>query len=411
MDISDRIINVYSEIGKLRKVVLHRPGKELENLVPDYLERLLFDDIPFLEQAQKEHDYFADILRKNGAEVLYIEELAAEAIKDNNVKENFVEEYLNEANVYDTYVRDSLKDYFNNYDNKQLIDKMMAGIRKEEVNNSNRLTSLLDDGYPFIIDPMPNLYFTRDPFVSLGNGITINRMRTETRNRETLFIKYIFENHEDFKDKNIPIWANRDMKTSIEGGDILILNNKTIAVGVSQRTDPLSVVRLAERVLHDERNSFERILAFYIPRKRAFMHLDTVFTMIDRDKFTIHPEIEGTLTVYVLKKDELNKDKLDVAEEKISLEDVLKKYIELDNVSLIRCAGGNRVDAPREQWNDGSNTLAISPGEVVVYDRNYITNRILEENGVKTHTMPSSELSRGRGGPRCMSMPLYREDL
>lgn len=411
MDISDRIINVYSEIGKLRKVVLHRPGKELENLVPDYLERLLFDDIPFLEQAQKEHDYFADILRKNGSEVLYIEELAAEAIKDNNVKENFVEEYLNEANVYDTYIRDSLKDYFNNYDNKQLIDKMMAGIRKEEVNNSNRLTSLLDDGYPFIIDPMPNLYFTRDPFVSLGNGITINRMRTETRNRETLFIKYIFENHEDFKDKNIPIWANRDMKTSIEGGDILILNNKTIAVGVSQRTDPLSVVRLAERVLHDERNSFERILAFYIPRKRAFMHLDTVFTMIDRDKFTIHPEIEGTLTVYVLKKDELNKDKLDVAEEKISLEDVLKKYLELDNVSLIRCAGGNRVDAPREQWNDGSNTLAISPGEVVVYDRNYITNRILEENGVKTHTMPSSELSRGRGGPRCMSMPLYREDL
>lgn len=411
MDLSDRVINVYSEIGKLRKVVLHRPGKELENLVPDYLERLLFDDIPYLELAQKEHDYFADVLRNNGAEVLYIEDLAAESIEDDNVKKNLLEEYLNEANVYDSYVRDSVLDYFSRFDNRGLIDKMIAGIRKEEIENKDRLRVLLDDGYPFIIDPMPNLYFTRDPFVSLGNGITINHMRTVTRNRETLFIKYIFENHKMFKDKNIPIWTNRDMRTSIEGGDILILSNKTIAVGVSQRTDPLSVAKLAEKVLKDERNTFETVLAFYIPVKRAFMHLDTVFTMIDRDKFTIHPEIEDTLTVYVLRKDKLNEGELDIIEERMSLEDVLKKYVGLDNVSLIRCAGGNKVDAPREQWNDGSNTLTIAPGEVVVYDRNYITNRILEENGVKTHVIPSSELSRGRGGPRCMSMPLYREDL
>lgn len=197
----------------------------------------------------------------------------------------------------------------------------------------------------------------------------------------------------------------------MEGGDILILNKETIAVGISERTDPISIVNLGKEILNDNQTEFKRILAFYIPRKRAFMHLDTVFTMIDRDKFTIHPEIEGTLTVYCLTKNKIKNDELDIVEENAKLEDILKKYLGVNKVSLIRCAGGNTVDAPREQWNDGSNTLAIAPGEVVVYDRNYITNRILEENGIKTHVMPSSELSRGRGGPRCMSMPLYREDL
>lgn len=190
MDSSDRCINVYSEIGKLKKVVLHRPGKELENLVPDFLERFLFDDIPYLKVAQQEHDYFANILKDNGAEVLYIEDLAAEAIENDHIRESLIEEYLEEANVFDLIIKDNLRDYFKDLDNRQLVDKMIAGIRKEEIeiDNSRRsLSLLLDDGYPFIIDPMPNIYFTRDPFTIIGNGTTINHMRTETRNRETLF--------------------------------------------------------------------------------------------------------------------------------------------------------------------------------------------------------------------------------
>jgi arginine deiminase len=408
MDKSDRVLNVTSEIGTLKSVLLHRPGKELENLVPDYLERLLFDDIPYLEIAQKEHDKFAQVLRDNGAEVVYLEDLAAKSIEDKAVRNSLIQEFLDEANIYDEKLRYCLEDYFSQFNNRDLINKMIAGIRKTEVPNYRSNMPLLDDGYPFITDPMPNLYFTRDPFAVVGNGITLHHMRTITRNRETLFLKYIFENND--KLKNVPYWYDRDEKTSLEGGDILVLGNGNLAIGISQRTDAESVVKVAEKLLYSDQ-SFERILAFYIPRKRAFMHLDTVFTAVDRDKFTIHPEIEGTLTVYSITKSDKKDKKLNIVEEEAKLEDILKKYMELDKVDLIRCAGGDPIDAPREQWNDGSNTLAIAPGEVVVYDRNYVTNRILEEKGIKVHEIESSELSRGRGGPRCMSMPLFREDL
>lgn len=160
-----------------------------------------------------------------------------------------------------------------------------------------------------------------------------------------------------------------------------------------------------------ENEKFEIVLAFDIPKKRAFMHLDTVFTMVDYDKFTIHPEIEGPLTVYSIRKSDNADEEISIEKESMILEDILKKYLELDKVSLIRCGNGNIVDAGREQWNDGSNTLAVAPGEVIVYSRNHVTNRLLGEHGVKLHVIPSSELSRGRGGPRCMSMPLIRENL
>ncbi|EOD00712.1 arginine deiminase [Caldisalinibacter kiritimatiensis] len=412
MDNSHRALNVSSEIGKLKTVLLHRPGKELENLMPDYLDRLLFDDIPYLKIAQEEHDKFAKILKENGVEVVYLEELAAEAIEDESVRERFVEEFLNEANVLGEGKRRSLKEYFKQFNSRQLIDKVMQGVRKTELPRykPKTLTDMVDDNYPFLVDPMPNLYFTRDPFATIGTGITLNHMKTETRNRETIFAKYIFENHPRFKGEYIPIWFNRDEKTSLEGGDELILNKKTIAIGISERTEAASIEKFAKNILNSGQ-TFEQILAFDIPKKRAFMHLDTVFTMVDYDKFTIHPQIEGPLTVYSITKSKEKEDELKIVKEEASLEDILKKYLGLEKVTLIRCANGNNIDAAREQWNDGSNTLAIAPGEVIVYSRNYVTNKILEENGIKIHVMPSSELSRGRGGPRCMSMPLIREDI
>ena len=410
MDSSDRVLNVTSEIGKLKSVLLHRPGKELENLVPDYLERLLFDDIPYLKIAQEEHDYFANILRENGTEVLYVVDLAAEAIEDPKIRESLIDEFLDEANIYYPEMRESLLRYFESFDNKSLIEKMIAGIRKSEVKEYMKVNPLLDDNYPFVTDPMPNMYFTRDPFATVGNGITLHRMRTITRNRETLFIKYIFEHNPRYKDAKIPFWFDRTEKTSLEGGDVLVLDKHTLAIGVSQRTDGASVMTVARNLLNGNQ-TFNRVLALYIPQKRAFMHLDTVFTMVDYNKFTIHPEIEEALTVYSITKQKDGSGKFEIIEEKLKLEDILKKYLGLDNVKLLRCAGGDLVDAPREQWNDGSNTLAIAPGEVVVYRRNYVTNKYLEEAGIKVHTMPCSELSRGRGGPRCMSMPLIREDI
>ena len=403
-----KVLNVYSEIGKLKTVLLHRPGKEIENLTPDLMDRLLFDDIPYLEVARQEHDAFAKILSDNGVEVLYLEDLAAEAIEDASVKERFVEEYIKEAGILGEKKKQLVKELLLNCKtNRELVDKMMEGIRKSELPNYNAtsLADMADSGYPFVADPMPNLYFTRDPFATIGSGISLNHMRTVTRNRETLFAKYIFENHPRFKDSDIPRWFDRDDTTSLEGGDELVLNKEVLAIGISERTDAASIEKMAKRIF-DKDESFKTVLAFHIPNKRAFMHLDTVFTMIDFDKFTIHPEIEGPLTVYAISRGEGNSIK--IQKETQELDKVLAKYLEVEKVTLIRCGGGDMIDAAREQWNDGSNTLAIAPGEVVVYSRNHVTNKLLEEAGVKLHIMPSSELSRGRGGPRCMSMPLYR---
>ncbi|MGV1026192.1 arginine deiminase [Clostridium perfringens] len=410
----DRALNVTSEIGRLKTVLLHRPGEEIENLTPDLLDRLLFDDIPYLKVAREEHDAFAQTLREAGVEVLYLEVLAAEAIETSDeVKQQFISEFIDEAGVESERLKEALIEYFNSFsDNKAMVDKMMAGVRKEELKDYHResLYDQVNNVYPFVCDPMPNLYFTRDPFATIGHGITLNHMRTDTRNRETIFAKYIFRHHPRFEGKDIPFWFNRDDKTSLEGGDELILSKEILAVGISQRTDSKSVEKLAKKLLYYPDTSFKTVLAFKIPVSRAFMHLDTVFTQVDYDKFTVHPGIVGPLEVYAITKDPEKDGQLIAVEECDTLENILKKYLKRD-IELIKCGGGDEIIAAREQWNDGSNTLAIAPGEVVVYSRNYVTNEILAKKGIKLHVIPSSELSRGRGGPRCMSMPLIREDL
>ena len=265
--------------------------------------------------------------------------------------------------------------------------------------------SAVDEDYPFAVDPMPNLYFTRDPFATIGTGVSIHRMHTVTRNRETLFGRFIFEHNPWYQ--NAPRWYDRSASSSLEGGDILVLSPQVLAVGISERTEGDSIDQLAQTVLSQSR-TFRKVLAFNIPKSRSFMHLDTVFTMVDRDKFTVHPNILNDITVFVM---ELEEDgRMQIRQENGRLEDILKEHLGLAQVTLIPCGQGHAIDAAREQWSDGSNTLAIAPGEVVVYTRNYVTNRSLEEAGIRIHAIPSAELSRGRGGPRCMSMPLIRDD-
>ena len=398
-----RKINVYSEIGNLKTVLIHRPGEEIENLIPEYLERLLFDDIPFLKVARQEHDNFAKILKNNGVETLYLEDLVVEALKDPKIKELFLSEVIDECGINDIQIITSLKKHLYDMPEKQMIDKVMAGIRKKEIHIKEYY-----DEYPFIMDPMPNLYFTRDPFACIGNGISLNSMRTKTRKRETIFGKYIFKYHPEFKDSGVELWYDRRDVYNIEGGDELILSKEVIAIGHSERTDKEAVMKMAKNIFQKEVN-FKTILLFDIPKARAFMHLDTVFTMIDYDKFTVHPGIEGTLRVTAITYDYKNKE-LITKEEVGSLEKILSSYLKKD-ITLIRCGGGDKVISGREQWNDGSNTLAISPGKVITYERNYVTNEILDKNNITVLSMSSSELSRGRGGPRCMSMPFYRDDL
>ncbi|WP_417068061.1 arginine deiminase, partial [Gordonibacter pamelaeae] len=382
---------------------------ELLNLTPNTLEELLFDDIPFLKVAQEEHDAFAQALRDNGVEVVYLEDLMTEVLDQNpDVRETFLKQFIEEAGIRTDRYQKIIFDYLNdNYpENKDLVLKTMEGINLTELHTdkSNSLVDLVSEASKMVVAPMPNLYFTRDNFAMIGNGVSINRMYSVTRNRETIYGEYIFKYHPDFKD--VPQYYSRYNTFHIEGGDILNINDHVLAVGISQRTEPDAIDALAHNIFNDETSPIDTILAFNIPNNRAMMHLDTVFTQIDTDKFTIHPGIMGPLTVFEITPEG---DGIKVKEMTGKLEDILEKYVGVP-VELIPCGGGDRIAAEREQWNDGSNTLCIAPGTVVVYERNDVTNKVLEEKGIKLVVIPSAELSRGRGGPRCMSMPIWRED-
>lgn len=406
-------INVKSEIKPLKKVLVHRPGRELLNLTPDSLHRLLFDDIPYLPQACAEHDEFVRILRDNGVEVVYLEDLMEEVLNLNSeIREKFITQFIYEAGIRTPKYRSLVYEYLSSIEsNRLLVLKTMEGIINNEVIKSRAkkgksLVDAIEEDSSFVVDPMPNLYFTRDPFASIGNGISLNRMYSITRNRETIYAEYIFEHHPDFAGK-VPKYFNRYSPYNIEGGDILNLNDHILAIGISERTSADAIEELARNIFEDTTSKVDTILAFEIPNKRAFMHLDTVFTQVDYDKFTYHPGIMGTLRVFEIKED--GEGGINVKEKNAKLEKILEEYLQKD-ITLIPCAGGDKIASEREQWNDGSNTLAIAPGVVIVYDRNNETNEVLRNAGLKVLEMHSAELSRGRGGPRCMSMPLIRED-
>jgi arginine deiminase len=403
------MIKVHSEIGKLKSVLLHRPGKELENLTPDVLEKLLFDDIPYLKVAQEEHDIFANTLRDNGVEVLYLTDMLTEALEAHpEVISNFINAFIEESKIKSQTIKNALYKYLVNLSISDMIHKMIEGIRTHEivVGKHKSIMDMLEDEYPFFTDPIPNILFQRDPFSSVGHGVAIGKMFTHARQRETIFAEYILTYHPRFH-KNPPIkYYHRLNRYPLEGGDILVLNKHIIAIGISNRTDPRAIEFFAEQ-LFKENNEFNTVLAFNIPKSRAFMHLDTVFTQIDYGVFTIHPGIENKLTVFEITK---NETRFDVVKVIGSLEEVLEKHLKRP-IKLIRCGGKDVITSVREQWNDGANTLAIAPGKVIVYDRNHVTNQMLVDAGITVLEIESSELSRGRGGPRCMSMPLEREDI
>lgn len=401
-------IHNFSEIGKLNKVLLHRPGKELEKLTPNNFERLLFDDIPYLKVAQEEHDRFAEVLKENGVEVCYYQQETAKALADIEVRRNFVNEFVNMTKDFSESIREAVVEFLMAKEPEDLVATCIAGVFSDEIKASaGSLFDIVKSEDVFALDPMPNLYFTRDPGACVGNGINIHHMSTPARRRESLLLEYMTKYNRDFAVENTPMWYEIGGKFSIEGGDVLVLSKDIVAIGFSQRTTLAGIECFAENLLKN--SEFKKVLVFDIPKCRAFMHLDTVFTMVDYDKFTIHPEIEGPLGVYEITLGADGQLKYNAMMDELA--NILALELKLPAVDLIRCGGGDLIAAQREQWNDGSNTLCIAPGTVVTYERNYVTNDLLDKRGIKVLSIPSAELSRGRGGPRCMSCPVNRDDL
>ena len=403
-------IHVTSEIGKLKTVMLHRPGREIENITPDSMYRLLFDDIPYLPIAQEEHDYFAQTLRDQGIEVLYFEKLAAEALADQDVKEEFVDRMVAESGYAAGLIHDVLKEYLLAMNTQDMVNKIFEGVRREEIDlpHMTLQQAAEDTEWPFVMDPMPNAYFTRDPQASIGDGLSINRMTFPARQRESLITEYIIKHHPRFAGQ-VNVWRDRNHETHIEGGDELVLSDHVFAIGISQRTTADAIEDIAKNLF--KKSNYDTVIAIKIPHNHAMMHLDTVFTLIDYDKFTVHPAIldeNGHVDNWVLHP---GKDGEITMEHHTDIKEVLKKALNKDDIDLIPTGNGDPIIAAREQWNDGSNTLAIAPGEVVTYNRNYVSNDLLRKHGILVHEVRSSELSRGRGGPRCMSCPIVREDL
>lgn len=412
MEEYERSFNVTSEVGRLKRILLHRPGKELERLTIVNKDDLLFDDILWVEEAQKEHDAFADLLRDNGIEVVYFRNCLAHILRDEDVRGRVLDDTL-AMEALDFPLVEALKCELMQMEPAELAETLIAGLTKEEATGAlgHCRSLVLEAQSPmgFLIRPLPNLYFQRDPHVFVKDGVIVSVMNFEARRREPLYARYIFQNHPYFKGLKI-IFGDEPRDTipyNIEGGDVLVLSEDTVAIGMSQRTSAGAVQIVGRRLA--QKVGIRKILAVDIPKVRSYMHLDTVFTMVDRDAFTIFPGVSNAIRLWQLSYD--SDGNLLSLDEASDLETGLKEALGLEQVRFIETGGGDPVKAERDQWNDGTNTLSIAPGNVVTYRRNVTSNQVLRENGIKVFEVRGAELGRGRGGPRCMSMPLLRDSL
>lgn len=405
----NQYINVKSEIGPLKRVMLHRPGLELQSLMPDYLERMLAEDTPDVKRAGQEHDVFASIIRNSGADVVYIEDMFAQVVKDDAIRRAFIDDFI-ALGVKGLSLSAAIREYLSSVEPDKLFETIAKGITRFDLNNvSVKPIQMLigDDGYPFLTDPLPNLYFTRDISFCLGEGIAISAMSMSARMRETLFIRYIHKYSKYFDHGNVELLYDYNCGCGIEGGDVLSLSPKCVAIGCGERTSAAAIERLAGTLFS---RGYERVLLFNNPRSRTYMHLDVLMTHVDYDKFLAHPCIAHKwFELYELTPGANGEIRISCTTEPVN--SVLARALGLDSVEFIEIAGGDPIQYRREHWNMGANSLALSPGNIVTYDRNSITNELLDKAGIKVNPIPGGELSRGRGGPRCMSMPMLREQI
>lgn len=403
-------IHIETEVGKLRSVLLHRPGSELESLTPQFLESMLFEDIPFLESMQTEHDKFASTLRDRGAMVYYLTTLLEEVVEDALIHKVVADYLVDSSPLYSPSLKNIIKEYLYESTPSKLVTHCIGGLLKSDIADKVKektLSYYIKDSYPFYISPLPNLYFTRDPATIVGSAMHINVMKNEYRKRESYLMNLLSTHHSLFS--STTVHSDYTRGSTIEGGDILIINKTTAVIGSSARTEVWAIESFARRMMapiEEGGEGFKEILVVQIPFTRAYMHLDTIFTMVDRDKFVLFGGVEPALKVFSITKK--RKDSLYIHEEK-GLKEALSRALGVVSVDIIKNGGLDNIASAREQWNDSTNTLALEPGVVVTYRRNIVSNENLRKHGIEVIPIIGSELVRGRGGPRCMSMPLLRE--
>lgn len=412
----DNTFRVTNEIGRLKKVLVHRPGQEIENITPGSMERMLYDDVPYLARMQKEHDQFVDLLRDNEVEVVYLADIATESLRDDAVRLAFIEDIIHTSKQAHRRSTDPLRTYLQGLTTKELVDTVLAGVSKKAIKlpatqESKQLHELLEyDVNPFYLNPMPNVLYTRDAAAVIGEGVSLHKMSFPVRKRESLLLQYVLDNHPSYRDQDIKRWFDRSVRFPIEGGDMLVLNSETMMIGLSERTSPEAIEHLAATLF--EEAGFKRVIAVSLPKRRSYLHLDTALGMINSNTFVIDPRIQGRggrTNLYILEKTPYSEHPKVTLED--DLEHALRVALSQPKINLVKVGNGDPIAMAREQWNGAANVLTIAPNVVVSYERNHVTNKALRAAGVTVLETPGAELGSGHGGPRCMTMPLVREDI
>lgn len=401
--------DVSSEIGRLRTVLVHRPGIEIARLTPENKEALLFDDLLWLERAQEEHDAFIEMMRDRDVEVLYFTDLLIEALADPAVRDDVVARVFTPAQC-GPQVAEQLGAALSEAPVQHVVDVLIGGLLQRELERYGidpLFADLQADRFHYVLRPLPNLMFMRDNAAWIKNGLSLSVLATPARARESLYMEAIYRHHPAFSSENFPFWFGAlegdTYPASIEGGDVLVLDSATIVVGLGERTSNSAVEILAIRLF--SAGAVEQVIVVHLRRTRSHMHLDTVFTMVDRGCFNVFPGLLDSVDVHVVTPAGDGSLRVRSAS---SLEAAVADALGLDGISWVM-TGGDAIGMLREQWDDGNNTLALEPGLVVAYQRNQETNRRLRESGVEVLELDASELCRGRGGSRCMTQPLLRD--
>jgi arginine deiminase len=404
LDVTDATLGCNSEVGRLRVVILHRPGPELQRLTPRNNDTLLFDGLPWVARAQQEHDAFAELLRSRGVEVLLLGVLLTEALSNSGAARMHGISAAVDSRRLGVPLAQELSAYLRTLDAAALARILMAGMTFDELpfgENELSLVRRMHHGADFVIDPLPNLLFTRDSSFWIGPRVAITSLSMHARVRETSLTDLIYAHHPRFLGVRR---AYESRSAPIEGGDVLLLAPGVVAVGVGERTTPAGAEALARSLFDDD--LAHTVLAVPIAQERAQMHLDTVCTMVDTDAVVMYPNIQDSLTAFTIRR-ESGGVKIDRAAPFV---DAAADAMGIAKLRVID-TGLDPVTAEREQWDDGNNTLAVAPGVVVAYERNTETNARLADSGIEVLPISASELGTGRGGPRCMSCPAGRDPL